>query len=68
MSLGPTDVVVGAATFAAVVGVAPAIYEVAGPLGSAGDPLSALLLELLVPALLIGIIVSLGVSAARDRA
>lgn len=59
------DVLVGAVTAVAVAAASPAIYDLAGDLAAEAGPLGGLLLDLVVPMLFVGIIVSVSVSARR---
>ena len=58
------DMFLAAAVFAGAIAVSPIITDLTS--GMTADPLTQLILTLLVPALLIGIVVSLGVSAVRN--
>lgn len=60
-----TDMVVAAIAFIALVGVAPVIYDLVAGLSPDADPFSTLLLQLLIPVMVIGLIVSIGISAER---
>jgi hypothetical protein len=59
------DVLIGGAVSIALLGAAPAYQAVIGDITAEAGPLSELLLELVVPFMFIGVIVSLGVSARR---
>lgn len=61
--IGYVDVVIGFATLVAFAAVAPWVYEVVAIARNSVDPLSGVLLQLFVPLLLIGLILSMGVSA-----
>jgi len=61
--IGYVDVVLAFATFIAFATVTPWIYDVIGKAQSQVDPLTAVLLSLIVPLILISLIVSMGVSA-----
>jgi hypothetical protein len=60
-----TDVVVVSTVTIASFSLAPVYYDLIGTITAVADPLSALLLELVVPMLFLGIVISLGVSARR---
>jgi len=58
-----TDVVLGFATFVSFAVVAPWVETVIGMLRSQADPLTSVLVGLVLPLLLISLLYSLGVSA-----
>jgi len=58
-----TDVVLVFATLVSFSVVAPWVFQVQSMLRSAADPLTSVLVGLLLPLLLIGLIYSMGVSA-----
>lgn len=60
-----SDAIIGVATIAGIGACAPLYYDLIVPLSSEAGPLSALLLELVVPSLILGMIISVGVSARR---
>lgn len=60
-----TDVIVAAVTSVATLALAPAFYDLRDVIAQDAGPLGSLLLQLVVPALLIGIVVSVAVSARR---
>lgn len=57
------DVILTFATIVSIMVLAPFFYEFQSMVSAEADPLSALLLQLSVPLLIIGLIVSVGVSA-----
>lgn len=57
------DVILAFAVLVSFVGVAPWVYSAIGMATDVVDPLSATLLKLSVPIMVIGMIISLGVSA-----
>ena len=59
------DAVMAVAVSVAVLGTAPVYYDLIGTLSSESGPLGSLLLELVVPFMLVGVIISVGVSARR---
>jgi hypothetical protein len=60
-----TDVVITGVVSVAAYALAPVYYSMIDLIVAEADPLSALLLELVVPMLFLGIVISLGVSARR---
>lgn len=60
-----TDVVIAAIVSIAAVALAPVYYDMIGVITADADPLSELMLQLVVPFLFLGIIISVGVSARR---
>lgn len=60
-----TDVIVAAAVIIAVIGITPVYYDLIAPVSAEADAFSALMLQLIVPSLFLGIIISIGVSARR---
>lgn len=60
-----TDVVVATVVSIAAYALGPVYYDLIADVRPYADPLSELLLELIVPFLFLGIIVSVGVSARR---
>ncbi|QLD84612.1 hypothetical protein HWV23_02430 [Natronomonas halophila] len=60
-----TDVVLTLFVLVATISLAPTIYHFIGMVSAEADPFSSLLLQLVVPALFIGLILSVGVSARR---
>jgi len=63
--IGYVDVVLATATFVAFATISDWIYRIIDMLRQQVDPLTSVLVGLLVPMLLIGILYSLGVSAKR---
>jgi len=63
--IGYVDVVLAFATFVAFATISDWIYRIIDMLRQQVDPLTSVLVGLLVPMLLIGILYSLGVSAKR---
>lgn len=61
--VGYVDVIMTFATLVAFAAVAPWLYKVTGLATAELDPLTGVLLALFVPALLIALILSIGVSA-----
>lgn len=59
------DVIIGFAVLIALIALAPTIYEFVDMGTSVADPLTSLVLSLVVPLLILAIIVSMGVSARR---
>lgn len=57
------DVILGLGVLIATLVMAPFIYTFTGMAAGEADPLSALLLQLIVPVLFLSLIVSIGVSA-----
>jgi len=60
-----TDVVIAAVVSIASYALAPVYYDMIGVITADADPLSELMLQLVVPFLFLGIIISVGVSARR---
>lgn len=61
--IGYVDVVIAFATFVAFATVAPWIYTLIGMADTVVDPLTSVLLSLIVPLLVISLLLSMGVSA-----
>jgi hypothetical protein len=61
------DIIIGVVVIVAVVALAPVWTYFIGLAASAADPFTQTVLQLFIPLLLLGVIVSLGVSA-RDGA
>lgn len=59
------DVILSLAVLVGLLVLAPYFYFFAGMATSEADPLSSLLLQLVVPVLFLGLIVSVGISARR---
>lgn len=57
------DVIIGVAVIVAVVALAPVWNHFIGLASSAADPFTQTVLQLAIPLMLLGVIVSLGVSA-----
>lgn len=64
MSISVTDVLLAMGAIVAAWAVSPVINNRVG--GMDADPLTTLFMNLVIPMLFLGIIVSIGVSAARD--
>lgn len=62
-AINAVDVILGLGVLVALMVLAPVIYTFTGWVAPEVDPLSRLLLQLVVPVLFIGLIVSFGVSA-----
>lgn len=60
-----TDVVIAAMVTVATYAVGPVYYDLIATITVDADPLSELMLELVVPFLFLGIVISVGVSARR---
>lgn len=60
-----TDVIIAGVVVVASVAASPVYYDLIGPIAAEADPFSALMLQLIVPSIFIGIIISVGVSARR---
>lgn len=60
-----TDVVMAAVTTIAALGLAPTLYDLGGELSASAGPLGQMLVMLVVPVILLGLVVSAGVSARR---
>jgi len=63
--VGVADVIMATAVSVTAVAVAPSYYEVIGMVRPHAGPLSGLLLDLVVPFVFIGVVLSVGVSAQR---
>lgn len=59
------DVVLTFFVLVSIIVLAPVFYRFIGMVSAEADPFSGLLLQLMVPLLIIGLIVSVGVSARR---
>lgn len=59
------DVVMAGAVSVALLGVAPVYYDLIDTISNSAGPLGTLLLDLVVPFMFLGIIISVGVSARR---
>ncbi|RDZ65975.1 hypothetical protein C5B90_06405 [Haloferax sp. Atlit-12N] len=57
------DAVMGFFVLVAILALAPFTYQFIGMVSAESDPLTALLMQLIPPLLLIGLVVSIGVSA-----
>ena len=68
MSVQLPDVVIGVVVALAAYGLAPVYYDVIGLVTTSADPLTELMLELVVPFIFVGIVISVGVSARRADA
>lgn len=60
------DVMVMLIVTVSAVATGPIYYDFAAQIASDSGPLTALLLELVVPFIMIGIVISVGVSGVRD--
>lgn len=60
-----TDIVLSMVLLVALMVLAPIIFEFTAMVGTEADPLSSLVLQLVVPMFFIALIVSVGVSARR---
>jgi len=60
-----TDVVIAGVVTIATYAVSPVYYDLIDVIAADADPLSQLMLELVVPFLFLGIVISVGVSARR---
>lgn len=60
-----SDVVLTFFSVVALLALAPVLNRFTGMVSDVADPFSALLLQLVVPAIIIGILLSVGVSARR---
>ncbi|WP_148414934.1 hypothetical protein [Haloferax sp. KTX1] len=56
------DAIMGFFVLVAVIALAPYIYQFIGMVSSESDPLTALLMQLIPPLLLIALVISVGVS------
>lgn len=59
------DVILGVAVLLATLALAPILYQFIGMASAEADPLTALVLQLAVPVLILGVVISMGVSAGR---
>lgn len=59
------DVIVVAIVSIATIALSPVYYDLIGRVSTEADPLSQLLLQLILPFIFLGIIISAGVSARR---
>lgn len=59
------DTVLGVVVLIAVIALSPIYYEFIGMATAEADPLTGLVLQLTVPLLILGVLLSLGVSARR---
>jgi hypothetical protein len=60
-----TDVVLTLVVLVGLIAVAPFFYKFTGMVASEADPFTSLVLQLVVPLLFLGVIVSVGASARR---
>lgn len=60
-----TDIIIAAVVVIAGVATSPVYYELIGPIAAEADPFSQLMLQLVVPSIFMGTIISIGVSARR---
>ena len=61
------DVILGISMLVAIVALAPILYHFIGMVTAEADPFTSVVLQLFVPTLFIGLIISMGVSARRGR-
>ena len=59
------DVIIAVAVTVAALGAGPVFYDLVGIIAGSAGPMETLLLQLVLPMLLIGIAISIGVSARR---
>ena len=59
------DVILGVAVLVATLALAPILYQFIGMASAEADPLTGLVLQLAVPVLILGVVISMGVSARR---
>ena len=67
MTVQITDAIAGAATVAAAAGTAPLYYDLMEPVTTGAGPLTSILMELVVPSIFLGVVISLGASALREE-
>jgi len=60
-----SDVIIIAVVSIATIALAPVYYDLIKRITLAADPLSALLLQLIIPLIFLGLVISIGVSARR---
>jgi len=60
-----SDVIIIAVVSIAMIALAPVYYDLIERITLAADPLSALLLQLIIPLIFLGLVISIGVSARR---
>ena len=65
MSVQLTDAIMAFVVIVALLATSPILFEFSAMVGSAADPLSSLVLQLVVPLLFVAVIISVGVSARR---
>jgi len=65
MSVQITDAIMTFVVGVALLAVSPILFEFSSLLGQSADPLSRLILQLVVPLFFVAIIVSVGISARR---
>lgn len=61
------DVIMAGVVSIAILGTSPVYYDLIDSLSAESGPLGKLLLELIVPFMFLGIIISVGVSARRQE-
>lgn len=59
------DVILGLTMLVAMIALSPVLYKFIGMASSQTDPFTRLLLQLALPLLFVGLIVSMGISAQR---
>lgn len=65
MSVQLTDAIMAFVVIVALLATSPILFEFSAMVGSEADPLSSLVLQLVVPLLFVAVIISVGVSARR---
>lgn len=60
-----TDAIMAFAIVVALLALAPVLFEFTAMIGGEADPLSGLILQLVVPLFFVAVIISVGVSAKR---
>lgn len=59
------DVILGTVILVSIILLAPVLFHFVGMAAGQADPFTSLLLQLTVPVLIIGFVISIGVSARR---
>lgn len=59
------DVILGLGVLVAIIALAPVMYHFIDMVSGVADPFTSLVLQLTIPTLIIGLIISMGVSAKR---
>lgn len=65
MAVQLSDAILGFVVLVSIVVLAPIMFEFTAMVQSAADPLSSLVLSLVVPLFIVALIISIGVSARR---